>query len=96
MKNNALIIKLKVCKWCGREFIKTHNRQIYCSKHCSKYARQEKNRGYFRKYYHKYKETMHEEERFGLGSGYLSMHRHNDFHQESIAIRKEMQKLKIK
>ncbi|WP_225369888.1 hypothetical protein [Methanobrevibacter arboriphilus] len=55
-----------------------------------------KNRAYFRKYYHRYKETMAEKQRSGLGSGYLSMHRHNSFDQELLAIKKEMKKLKIK
>lgn len=96
MRNETKIMKLNLCKWCGEEFIKKHNRQVYCSSQCSKYARQEKNRGYFRKYYHKYKETMSEEQRCGLGTGYLSMHRNNNFNQEFLAIKKEMEKLKIK
>jgi len=90
------IIKLKKCNWCGGEFIKEHNRQVYCSDNCRKHARAEKNRGYFRKYYHKYKKIMTEKQRCGLGSGFLSMHRNENFDQEFIAIRKEMQRLKIK
>jgi len=95
MSNELKTIKLKKCNWCGREFVKKHNRQVYCSDFCKKHARQEKNRGYFRKYYHKYKEIMTEKQRCGLGTGYLSMHRNDNFNQEFLAIRNEMKKLKI-
>ena len=90
------IIKLKKCNWCGSEFIKKHNRQMYCSDYCQKHSRAEKNRSYFRKYYHKNKKIMADKQKCGLGSGYLSMHRNKDFNQEFIAIRKEMKRLKIK
>lgn len=39
---------------------------------------------------------MAEKQRSGLGSGYLSMHRHNSFDQESLAIKKEMEKIENK
>lgn len=87
------IIKLTCCKWCGSEFLKEHNRQVYCSEYCSKEARKEKNNEYFRKYYHKYKNVMDEEERCGLGSGFLGMHRHEDFNMELLAIKKEKAKI---
>ena len=85
----------KKCKWCGEEFVKKHNRQVYCCNDCSKYARQEKNRGYFRKYYHKYKEVLPNKEKYGLGTGNLSMHRNTNFNQEILVIQREMKKLKI-
>ena len=32
------------CQYCGKEFEKHHNRQIYCSPECSKEANREKDR----------------------------------------------------
>lgn len=84
------------CKWCGSEYEKKHNRQMYCNEYCSKEGKKENGRIRFRKYYHKYKNVMTEEERCGLGSGYLSEHRHESFDIELIAIEKEIKKLKIK
>lgn len=84
------------CNWCGKEFNKNHNRQMYCSDNCRKYARQEKNRGYFRKYYHKYKDIMTEEKRCGLGSGLLGPHMHKKESDERKAIKTEMERFKIK
>ncbi|MBZ9569988.1 hypothetical protein KQY27_00245 [Methanobrevibacter sp. TMH8] len=92
---NHIIIKLKKCKWCGKEFIKKHNREEYCSTEHRKYARQEQLRINSRKFYHKYKDLMDEEIKWGLGSVFLSAHRNNNFVSESLAIKREKQKLNV-
>jgi hypothetical protein len=34
---------MNICKWCGKEFIKKHNREMYCSHDCRHYAKLEQN-----------------------------------------------------
>lgn len=87
------VIKLNQCKWCGSEFIKEHNRQVYCSEYCSKEAEKENRRIRDRKYYHKYKNVMNEEQKWGLGSGFLGMHREIDTILEYNNIQKEKKRL---
>ena len=38
------------CRYCGKTFIKIHNRRIYCSNKCSKYAHKEQKEAYNRRY----------------------------------------------
>lgn len=96
IENYTLVIKLKECKWCGNEFIKKHNRQMYCNEYCSNEAEKENRRIRDRKYYHRYKNVMHEEKRCGLGSGLLSMHRHENDIRELIAVQKEMRRMGLR
>ena len=42
-----------------------------------------------------YKEVMNEKQKYGLGSGYLGMHRNSDFNKEYESIIKEKRRLKI-
>lgn len=86
---------MATCKWCGREYTKVHNRQMYCSDYCRKYARQEQVRINRRKYYQRYKKVMGEKQRSGLGSGFLSANRNPDFQLEFECIQKELIRLKI-
>ncbi|BBL61526.1 hypothetical protein [Methanobrevibacter arboriphilus] len=87
---------MAVCKFCGSEFDKKHNRQMYCNEYCSKEGEKENRRKRRSKYYHRYKNVMHEETKYGLGSGFLSMHRHEEDIKELIAVENEMRRLKIK
>ena len=41
------------CKYCGKEFEKTHNRQMYCSKECSTKAKKEQDLIHRRKWWNK-------------------------------------------
>jgi hypothetical protein len=95
-KESIKIIKLAKCRWCGEEFIKQHNREEYCSDGHRKYARQEQNRQHRINHYHKYKDTMHEEQKYGLGTGYLSCNRQEKYEDELIMVEKEIRRLKIK
>jgi len=90
------VIILSKCKWCGEEFEKKHNRQMYCNEYCSKEAERENTRKRRIKHYYRYKNIMHEEQKYGLGSGFLSIHRYTDESKEFTAIQNEMKRLKIK
>ena len=87
---------MAVCKFCGSEFDKKHNRQMYCNEYCSKEAEKENRRIRDRKYYHRYKNFMHEEKKYGLGSGLLSMHRHHEDIRELVAVQKEMRRMGLR
>lgn len=41
-ENGGEIVKKKVCPRCGKEFIPSSNRQIFCTKECCNQARQDK------------------------------------------------------
>ena len=86
---------MAICKWCGREYTKKHNREMYCSDECRHYARQEQNRIHRRRYYHRYKQVMTEKQRCGLGSGFLSCNRYEDYMVEYAAIQREYSRLKL-
>ena len=77
------------CKWCGKEFIKNHNRQMYCSPDCSKYAVMEQKAIYSRKYRRMYVQNE------GLGSSSLGCKRNSDFELELTLIHKEKHRLKL-
>lgn len=48
------------CKWCGREYVRVNNRQMYCSDDCAKYAHMEQKAEFSRKYY-----RMHNQKEIG-------------------------------
>lgn len=94
------VIKLTNCKWCGSEFIKKHNRQVYCSGYCSKEARLENNRERFQKHYKTHIKNgeiqTYQKYKKDLGTGSLSMHPNPNINIELQLIKKEMERLKIK
>jgi len=84
------------CKWCGEPFKKYHNRQMYCCDEHRIAARQEQKIQYNRKYRSQFKHSFNEKQKYGLGSGFLSMHRKDVFNDESVSIIKEMKRLGIR
>ena len=46
------------CQYCGKEYTKQHNRQVYCSPECRNEARRHKRRKYNYKYYHTNKNRL--------------------------------------
>lgn len=87
------IIKLKKCKWCGNEYIKTSNRQEYCKEngtYCKDEARKEQNRQARLKYYYQYGGTK------TIGTSNLTQHKQDNFLLESQLIQKEKQRIGIK
>lgn len=78
------------CKWCGNEFKKRHNRQMYCSEECRRYARLEQNAEWMRNYRREYSQIK------TIGSGMLGKHPRKVFLDEHITIRREMRRLRFK
>lgn len=87
------------CKWCGKEFDKKHNRQMYCNEYCSKESRKEKVKKARLKYYNKYnkkeKIQTYSQYKQELGTGSLSMHRNSNYEIEQVLVKREKQRLKI-
>lgn len=79
------------CKYCGKEFKKTHNRQVYCCKDCRRYARMEYKAEWIRKYRRSYKFKSK-----WIGTGHLGNHAVNDSCREMVIVTKECRRLKIK
>lgn len=92
VKNKGVFIMTTKCKWCGKEFIKNHNRQMYCSDNCREYARQEQKLQYNKKYR---KNIIKDDYYYGLGSGGLGKHKSNSFDKEIQIIKKEKIRLNI-
>jgi ribosome-binding protein aMBF1 (putative translation factor) len=69
---------MSVCKWCGKQYKKKHNRQIYCCEKCARYAQQEQKRRYnwnYNKHNTNYKNSLG-----GIG---ISAHKNHDPDRES-------------
>lgn len=91
----------KHCKYCGKPFTKTHNRQVYCSDKCRLNARREQKARYQAKRRKKIKQKLlivDEYKKYNLGSYGTSAngHRKSKFSQEYIAIQKEMKRIGLK
>lgn len=84
------------CKWCGKPFTKTHNRQMYCSNYCRKNARREQQAEYSRTYRKKYKGMLPDATLYGLGSGRLGSHTCYNWRKEYKKIQNEYVFLNIK
>lgn len=81
------------CEYCGREFIKTHGNQKYCSEICSENKNRELNADAANKYYHHNKKLRGGDKVWGLGSGSLGPHRHEDSDLELEKVQNEMRRL---
>ena len=82
------------CKWCGKPFKKTHNRQEYCSKECFRFARLEQKAIYQRKRRKLInKGELISNESQHIGTGFLSEHCHEDFDEEYESIQKELKRI---
>ena len=81
------------CAYCGGEFEKTHNRQVYCSKRCAKYAKEEQDLHHKLKWYYKNKERLEETR---LGTHNLSPHPNEDPEKEEQIIKHELRRLRLK
>jgi len=89
------------CKYCGKGFNKTANKQLYCSDECRHNARLEQKAEYQRKRRMLVKRgvlivTDKEKGCTTYNSNYLSEHPHADFKREKRAIEREMKRLGLK
>ena len=73
------------CKYCGKEFQKTHNRQMYCSKECSTKAKKEQDvihgRRWWKKNGNKYREYKKE-----YNKKYGRLHRKNYLKRKALEL----------
>lgn len=67
---------------------------MYCSKECSINAEKEKTLERVRRYRKRYDNRG--DNYWGLGSGTLGSHKHEDIESEFHAVKKELKRLKIK
>ena len=85
-----------ICKYCGRPFLKKHNKEMYCSEECRIKAHQDQDAEYQRKRRKLInKGEIISNERKYVGTQFLSHRRNEDFDKEHQAIRKEMRRLKL-
>lgn len=83
------------CKWCGKPFEKTHNRQEYCSDRCFRFARLEQKAVYQRKRRKMINDgELISNESKHLGTGFLGEHCHDDPKKEYESIQKELKRIK--
>ena len=87
---------IEKCIWCGQKFIKNHHSEKYCCDECRTDARRQQLRNRSHRWYHRHKHELTEKQRWGLGSGTLGEHMHDDFEKEQNVIQKELQRLRIK
>ncbi len=80
------MVKVFKCQYCGALFVKTHNRQVYCSDNCRHYGRRELKTEWQRQFRKKYgvKPT--------LGTGELGVTPRDDIWSELRTVEKEMRK----
>ena len=86
---------MAICEFCKNHFTKKHNAEKYCSDYCRKEARKEQNRFNSFTFYHRHKHEKSEDEKFGLGSGWLSEHKNPDEEKEMKSVRNERKRLGI-
>lgn len=89
------IIPLHTCAYCGKEYIKTHNRQIYCSSKCSYYGGLEKTANRVHKYRIRKKQNFGYDSVKNLGGGHLGPHRKENMAEEAVLVRKELNRFKL-
>ena len=74
------------CKWCGKTYTKTSNRQTYCKQHCKQEARRERDRQWQQK---------HKTHRRRVGTTHISQHANNNTDIEQYIIQKEKRRTGI-
>ena len=88
--------RVSVCSWCGRSYVKLANKQKYCCDYCRESARSHQSRMKSHRWYHRHKHELTEKQRWGLGSGVIGQHRHEDFNREQEVVLKELRRLGLK
>lgn len=83
---------IATCEYCGKSYIKTHGNQKYCSKNCAENRILEQNADARMKSYHKNKKRGGDKF-YGLGSGGLGPHKHDDWETEKLKVENEMCRL---
>lgn len=94
LKKKAPVLTGK-CGCCGKEFIKRHGNQKYCSKKCAETIILFQNANAANKHYHHVKKLRGGDSVWGLGSGSLGPHMHEDWQVEIEKIENEMKRLRL-
>lgn len=87
------------CKYCGKKFNKTANKQCYCCDDCRSNALREQKAEYQRNRRKLVREgvlIVSEKEKGNITNGGLLEHRFEDFEREYRAIQREKKRLKLK
>ena len=81
------------CKWCGKPFTKTHNRQVYCTKECAKEAKKQQDTKHRLRWVHKNKQRLYQTQ---LGTRSIGQHKNQDDKKEAEIVEKELQRLGLR
>jgi predicted nucleic acid-binding Zn ribbon protein len=92
MKINIKYPKAK-CAYCGKEYTKTHNRQMYCSDKCRTEARREQKRKWALKYYHKNKTRINHTK---IGTRTIGPHKHENDERETEIVQNEIKRVGLR
>ena len=93
---SGVVDKVAKCRWCGSLFVKNHSSEVYCCSFCRDTAREEQSRDKAIRWYHRNKHNLSEEQKYGLGSGFLGCHRRLDFDDELRVVENELVRLKVR
>ena len=83
------------CEYCGEVFVKNHGNQKYCSNSCQYHAELEQNAESRMKSYHRHKKRGGDKF-WGIGTGGLGAHMHDDPEVELLKINNELKRLSLK
>lgn len=84
------------CKYCGKPFLKKHNKEMYCSDECRIKAHQDQDAEYRRRRRKLINDgVIISNENKYVGTGFLSHRKQKTEEDEIAAIRKEMKRLKL-
>ena len=78
------------CKYCGKPYTKTHNRQVYCSDECRTNAKKEQDTKARLRWVNKNKERLYQTQ---LGTRTIGPHRHEDNDREAEIVQNEKHRL---
>jgi hypothetical protein len=92
MKINIKYPKAK-CAYCGKEYTKTHNRQMYCSDECRYHAHREKHNIRNRRYYHRHKKRINQTK---IGTRTIGPHKHEDPTREQEIVQNEIERIGLR
>ena len=81
------------CKWCGKTFTKTHNRQVYCSTECRKNAKREQDRNHWIRWYHRNKNKTVTQSSRCLGTSRIGAKKHEDNNKEQKVVENEIRRI---
>jgi predicted nucleic acid-binding Zn ribbon protein len=92
MKINIKYPKAK-CAYCGKEYTKTHNRQMYCSDECRTEGNREKTRNRVMKHYYRHKKRINQTR---IGTRTIGPHKHENPTREQEIVQNEIDRIGLR